>query len=194
MFKMNLSLSPNDTYNANIIDNKIFIRESYDDDYWTRYFRKKDIQKLYKLFLEQVIPIAKRIMETSLHPNDEVLYKELFDYYSVITDPSIQEKIDGDCEFFIGVNEIIPDLHFWSTGFNDSYSERRSNIVRHFRYFFVHRCMNNILEKAYDMYISVFDIKIGAIFFLDYLESILELRYENIDQIFVNYVNSLPLE
>ncbi|CAG8682758.1 33533_t:CDS:2 [Gigaspora margarita] len=139
-----------------MIDSKIFIRESYDDDYWTRYFRKKDIQKLYKLFLEQVIPIAKRIMETSFYPNDEVLYKELFGHYSVITDPSIQEIIDGDCKFFIGGNEIIPDFIVF------------------------------VVEYGKPFY--------GATFFLNYLESIPELRYENINQIFVNYVNSLPLE
>ncbi|CAG8796425.1 17804_t:CDS:1, partial [Cetraspora pellucida] len=178
------NLSPDYTYDADMIDRRIFIGESYDDDFWIRYFRKKDLQRLYELFLEQVIPFAKEILETSFHSNDERLYNELFGHLSTITDPFIQERIHGNCEFFVGSNDIIPDSHCirdriwktflwyltWSMEHNDNCSGNRSNMVRHLRYFLVHRCMSDILEKAYDIYVDVFATKIGVTFFLEHLE------------------------
>ncbi|CAG8796825.1 4642_t:CDS:2, partial [Dentiscutata erythropus] len=90
---------------------KNIYREPNDDDIFNRFFRKKDLKKLYKLFLEQVIPLAKKIMDISHHPNDERLYNELNGHFFVITDPSVQEIIDGDYEFFVGSNDFIPERH-----------------------------------------------------------------------------------
>ncbi|CAG8781126.1 37188_t:CDS:1, partial [Gigaspora margarita] len=87
-------LSPDDTYDIDMIDRRIFINEPYDNDIFNRFFRKKDIKKLYRLFLEQVIPLAKEIIDISHHPNDERLYNELKGLFFVITDPSVQEIID----------------------------------------------------------------------------------------------------
>ncbi|CAG8486400.1 7319_t:CDS:2 [Cetraspora pellucida] len=148
------NLSPDNTYDADMIDRKIFIGESYDAEFWIRYFRKKDLQRLYKLFLEQVIPFAKEILKTFFHSNDERLYNELFGHLSTITDPFIQERIQG--------------------------------IV-------THRCMSDILEKAYDIYVDVFTTKIGVTFFLEHLECIAELRYEDISYAYNNYANSMTI-
>ncbi|CAG8517176.1 17455_t:CDS:2 [Dentiscutata heterogama] len=101
-----LSLSPDDTYDADMIDRRIFI----------------------------VIPLTKKIMDISHHPNDERLYNELNGHFFVITDPSVQEIIDGDYEFFVGSNDFIPERHCihsrirqtflwyltWSGGNNDN--------------------------------------------------------------------------
>ncbi|CAG8829631.1 20322_t:CDS:1 [Gigaspora margarita] len=200
-----LSLSPNDTNDADMIDRRIFIGESYDDDFCYRFFRKKDLKKLYEHFLEQVIPLAKRIMDLSRHPNDERLYNELNGHFFVITDPSIQEIIDGNYEFFVGSNDFIPERHCirdhiwqtftwylaWSTGNNDNWSRDRSNVIRHFRYFLVHRCMSNILERAYNMYVDVFYTKMGVSVFLDYLENIGVIRYEDFSQAYDDYITIL---
>ncbi|CAG8690628.1 39044_t:CDS:2 [Gigaspora margarita] len=58
-----LSLSPDDIYDTDMIDKRIFIGEPNVDDIFNRFFRKKDLKKLYKLFLEQIIPFAKKIMD-----------------------------------------------------------------------------------------------------------------------------------
>ncbi|CAG8781122.1 37187_t:CDS:2 [Gigaspora margarita] len=171
--------SPDDTYNADMIDRRIFI-EPYDDDVFNRFFRKKDLKKLYRLFLEQVIPIAKEIMDISHYPNDE-----------------------SDYEFFVGSNNFIPERYcihghiqqtflwymIWSTEDNNNLSTDRSNMVRHFNYFLVHHCMNNILERAYDMYVGVFDTKIDVSFFIDHLRHVTNLRFEDISQEYDNFIN-----
>ncbi|CAG8816182.1 3018_t:CDS:1, partial [Gigaspora rosea] len=47
-------------------------------------------------------------MDISHHPNDERLYNELNGHFIVITDPSIQEIIDGDCEFLSVIMITFP--------------------------------------------------------------------------------------
>ncbi|CAG8457595.1 4429_t:CDS:2 [Gigaspora margarita] len=155
-------LSPDDTYEADMIDRRIFI-EPYDDDTFNRFFRKKDLKKLFRFFLEQVIPIAKEIMDISHHPNDERLYNELNGHFFIITDPSVQEIIDGDYEFFVGSNNFIPERHcirghiqqtfiwylIWSTEDNDNLSTNRSDMVRHFNMleFLTQRWISNQSEN-----------------------------------------------
>ncbi|CAG8796826.1 4643_t:CDS:2, partial [Dentiscutata erythropus] len=72
IFKRWFGEIPDDTYDADMINSRIFI-ENYG------------------------------------HPNDERLYNELNGHFFVITDSSIQEIIDGDYEFFVGNNDIIPE-------------------------------------------------------------------------------------
>ncbi|CAG8856123.1 23190_t:CDS:1, partial [Gigaspora margarita] len=91
-----LSLNSDDTYDADMIDRRIYIGESYDDDFCYRFFRKKDLKKLYVHFLKQVMPLVKRIMDLSYHPNDERLCNKLNGHFFVITDLSIQEIINGN--------------------------------------------------------------------------------------------------
>ncbi|CAG8852582.1 2966_t:CDS:2, partial [Gigaspora margarita] len=52
--------------------------------------------------------------DLSHHPNDERLYNELNGHFFVITDPSIQEIIDGN---------------------NNYWSRDRSNMIRHICWF-----------------------------------------------------------
>ncbi|CAG8752543.1 13795_t:CDS:1 [Gigaspora margarita] len=144
-------------------------------------------------------------MDISHHPNDERLYNELNGHFFVITDPSVQEIIDGDYEFFVGSNNFILEKHcihecirhtflwylIWSTEDNDNLSIDKSNMVRHFRYFLVHCCMNDILERAYYMYVGSFNTKMDASFFLNHLKYIADLRYEDISQEYDNYINSI---
>ncbi|CAG8504258.1 14063_t:CDS:2 [Dentiscutata heterogama] len=129
-----LPLSPDATYDADTINSRIFIGESYDNDFCYRFFRKKDLKKLYELFLEQVIPLTKKIIDISYYPNDKRLYNKLNSHFFVITDPSIQEIIDDNYKFFVGNNDIIPERHCickhiwqiflwylaWSTGNNNN--------------------------------------------------------------------------
>ncbi|CAG8608034.1 1283_t:CDS:2, partial [Racocetra fulgida] len=137
-----LSLSSDDTYDADMIDRRTFVGESYDNDIFNRYFRKKDLKKLYKLFLKQVIPFTKKIMDTAHHPDDERLYNELNGHFFVIIDPFIQDIIDGDCKFFVGSNDNIPERYCirgrirqtlswyltWSRENNDNWSIDRNLI------------------------------------------------------------------
>ncbi|CAG8852581.1 3393_t:CDS:2, partial [Gigaspora margarita] len=40
-------LSSDDTYDADMIDKRIFVGEPHDDKIFNRFFRKKDLKKLY---------------------------------------------------------------------------------------------------------------------------------------------------